>query len=557
LRRALFPSSVIVALLLLLGPVSVAVQAQKPCVVDAMHFYPYGDTSVQDLRLNALCGPDSGFNAGRIKADKPLRVVVTNVNPFLFRYSISVSDKIAAVEASPVTFFNLALKPLGVSLEPPPVPSTIIQKGGGGQSGVARADPKCAGKPAYAVVAGSVAQSEFADDKPLRDLVSALNTHAVQVRGDLQRIHMQYQGATTTLLDPTKDAGELFSKAKELAESVPPIDNDMALNLDTLEILVPGFSTEAKRLSDEAQAAQKSYPACEYFSEAIAAANSYLATGDKVNTLVTLGRQQQAQIEETIRYLLFTGQDSSRYYIMQIIPRYDTPTDLTISVSRSARAEVQALAVSMQQSSQQQSTQQQQASQPQQGAGADANGGKQSSGQTNDSKSPAPDTNVVITLREHLGGAVRYSIGIGIAGAWLAQTAFATVRRPTVPQARTPNDTSGLYIALQERSQPRVVPIATFDWLFHPGSRSDPYGGPHASFGVALRTQGPGTDLEYYLGLGWTFSDRFEFGAGAYVGRQQQLAPGFAVGSPVQSTDVPTRSITAAVLATIFTIRVY
>lgn len=163
----------------------------------------------------------------------------------------------------------------------------------------------------------------------------------------------------------------------------------------------------------------------------------------------------------------------------------------------------------------------------------------------NNSKA-APSTSLQWTKDFKFGPGPRFVLSGGIVIAPLAKITYST--------SSNPNSGTGIpsnIIIRQQDSNTRILPIAMLSgrfWDQLPFRSRYEILPNYLSVGVTAKsTDTSGTNIEYLLGLSWTFADRqLIFTAGAYSGWQERLNGGLSVGQAtnLSSSNLPTSQTT-------------
>lgn len=464
---------------------------------------------------------------------------MTDVNPFLFGYTISTKDEQVVKEASPVAFFNLAFKSLGVV-----IPGSWFITSHKDKVWTL-SQPGCHAANA-AMIGEALSQSGDSTHKAERNF-SLITRIADDRRNDYEAEMADAQAVAAST--------DVIRAAAARAASVVSLFLDATRN--TLRETDDRLTSAEESLAN-ALRAQESVPAFRLQCVALAAFQ------DSIIAHIKMARQDEDalrnvrnQVQVAHRHLVTTIDDPAAYFAMLLLPRYDKPTDLTVNVTRklastsAAGASLSGFPAPIA---------------PRTASPITAQNGATSittttvvsagAGAVPPAAAPQEGGSLFSTHRLHFGGPARLSVSAGVLGSTLRNPQYTASRRHIAPVPGQSNDTSEFLVTLADSGNVRIIPAITLNTLVKSfdGLHGD---GVHLVLGLALNTQADTKKLEYYFGAGIDVLDsRLMLTGGLYVGQKQSLGT-LQLGERISQSAVPTVSVTRLGWAAGVTYRLY
>jgi hypothetical protein len=548
--------------------------------------YPRALEGVTDICIDGLSGNVS--SRAQYGPGAAMRVVVTNVNPFLFKYTTEVTDETAIAEASPSTFFNIAFSGLGVKF-PASKDSSV---GNSGAANLATQVEK-AFLPVEAKSAGCTAKETKEPDAERAyeqlSLALARNTETynkgVSKAGSLLKaagdVDEKVRPAFVTLRSANKNANEIRLATQGAYETLNAHAIELHKFVGDAQLAASNLAPAVAELSKTANKAVAEHPNCANFiqlTDKLAELNDRLTLASAALTALAKRRDEVSRVADGLAVI---ASDSSAFYSVTMLKPYQKPTLVTIRIRRSSSAStVEASLVaggSGDAAPVPDRTPAPVGGNTNNGGSGGAGGGRAGSGggsgtaatqptititivpggggastNPNTQQNPQPQSSpaakdpVFATYVVHAGGRRRFTIGAGAMVVALTSPDFGIERRhiPLVPGTA---DTTAFVIRMTDTSSFRFIPAITLNALLVPfGSRQND--GIHASFGVGLHAQSDNTGLDYFLGAGPSlFSSRMLILAGAYIGKRLEL-DGLVPGAVVSTTSVSDYTSTRTVV---------
>ncbi|HEY4100755.1 MAG TPA: hypothetical protein VGM20_07755 [Gemmatimonadales bacterium] len=516
---------------------------------------------MSDFQVSGLTGRASEQVA--FKRNEIVRVVVTNVNPFLFNYAIAAKDSQIVQEASPLDFFNLAFKPLGLSIPSAPPPRTAAA------FSVGQPLPSCPDGPEPQRAITALADNAWLSLKKIDTILAT-----TLLDGDRSRSEFDAQAGT--IYNSQIAAREVHDAAQRASRALGWLSDSITNDVAVINVLL---SVTQSRLDSVRDLVKPNKSKIDVACPKLTATQSELDkdVGNAQTYLNTLRTERDAA-RTAYRTFQNTVDDPAAYYAMLMLPRFDKPMDITIRVSRSHVAPAVLF------------TPVDDGARSPGGGGADGNSSNRSAvtatatvtvptaNSTNgppDPTSPAPksstatgttpaakpaaaggDQGSLTTLTEqrlHLGGKPEFSIGVGLMVASVSNRQYSAVA--SGPPNAGPGTTTYL-VGLTGNNQFRLVPAITLNARLCSLDSKERWS-LHGVFGTGLRTQGAGTSLDYLAGLAVSPKDsKFMINATVYAGDQQRLG-GLRLGDELPTNTVPVQTSTRVGVAVGFTFQVY
>ena len=447
--------------------------------------YP-SDATVQDLVIDAL--HPSASPSPQYSQNARVRIVVANVNPYLFKYRIVASDATWA-EVSPAEFF------------------TAILNGGlptvSAGEGVVKEGPAHELKFDYFTERGrivppqgcAVQEEPFVNEyKQLLDSLLTqdreLNDTVGKVRTEIGKYEQQGKAQLEIMHDITQPTATVREAAEQNRILLSRTLAAVRPALDILPTSVTAFGQRVAKLDPLVATAREKFPNCVAFVDLtghlLAMGRDTLVLRANANTLT----HWRDTAETSLAFMNAVNPDPLRFSLIRVLNAYRSPTDVTIRVQR---------------------------------------------------KAPSSDTTDFASIVQrtlNFGGLPRFSIGAGVAWTSLATEEYEA-RKIYSPSFQGRTDTVITAVALKESAHNRVSPMLTLSTRLL-GFNSTYADGVHATLGATLRKDGSSTAPEFLIGLGLSgLGQRIMVTGGEYFGRTQALVDGVSVGTRLPGGSVP------------------
>jgi hypothetical protein len=479
-----------------------------------------GADQVMTIRIDGTTGV-AEIPRSRFEPAQRVRLVVANVNPFLFRYRIAL-DSAVIPEADVSQFFGAA--DLGLKLP----------------------DVK---KAAGAEVLGEVSTPPDAKRCEAPALWQALRTRAASVRtevrsllgtygktvAELRGIETVARASTTMLYDARTTAPALQSSSLTLSQALyngaATADQALGTELTTLS-----KARDALLEEDAIRADVQIGPECDDASLKRLPADT-IAMQSRIRTL-SAAASQLTRVATSLRSI---ATDSTRFRVVYLLPSYRTPFEVTVSIQRK-RADIVGS-----------------------GSVAEPPAVRDGDKKADEGKAETAPLRTISTVDDdayatltafalRMGGQSRFSIGAGIAFSSLTDRDYPVLITKQPAPAGAPGDTIRRSVGAASTAYPRVLPMLMLSARLVGGPRA----GLHTTLGFAARSASEPPDL--YFGASLAFIDSRVFaGAGVYVGRVRSLSKDYkasdALAPGVES--VPTFTETRARLGLVVGYRVF
>jgi hypothetical protein len=506
---------------------------------------------VVDYELDGVTG--EGGTTIRFPQSQVVRVVVHDVNPFLFSYDVQVND-VPLGEPSPVQFFG-ALPfgfqlPLPAAQGTPQVPTTgTTHAGQGVRQPVTVRVLDCPDAPRLVAIRQDV-ERIFAADRGAATELRAANLTVKNAQKDLRR-------ATDSILDARSRAPAVnrnaLRAAARLDSLVPALEDRSTAVEDSVASIrqrLPDVIDSAKSLAKD-----PAFAKCTYLTDSVPA---FAARVVKDTTAYTKASQALesvgAKAADQRRTLQMTVSNPQQFYYALLLERYTTPTDVKLSVRRTPAPLIDLSLVAATASGPgkpESPDQPRDTPKPGNGSVITTTTTTTTPQAVQDPKKPAGDPpktdgvqgtphssegRLVTQVRLNFGGASRFVIAAGLIWTDIASRQYSVNSRLATPTPAQPSDTIANVIGDPTVSRSRVTPMLTLNTRV--------YRPIYATIGAGLRTTG-GTELDYVAGSGFSaFDERVLVTGGFYFGQASVLAGGLHVGDrlPAQTTTVPTRN---------------
>lgn len=526
---------------------------------------PPSPVNVKDFVIDGTTGkvdaPKSRFPRGQA-----VRIVIKNVNPFLYQYEIETADEQAVFEPSPLTFFNFAFgagipeKGLGLLATGGPVDylngRAVAQIG---QCPAIISDQNVA--PSRDSVRLKLGRSVNAVGSILERL-ARLHTVADSLRGKFESAMLTTRepDAPTSVVAASADVARIALGAfvDSLRESSVTVDSDLKRAVQ--------FNGEAERFVGDFPTGYAA--ACPIIGNIAKALADSLPGLKKTHEALRKTRDDAYAAHSAFTV---TVKDPAAYYAMLILKRYDSPTHVTVNVRRKiVTPAVGSTSWSVAPSSSPEAATPRpptpatagnvtvttttvvpqpgntNAASPATNAGTGATTGSQS----------AVKSQLLASNRLHFGGQGRFSITAGLMFSALDDPRYSTNQRRINPVPGQSQDTSEFVVAVSDSGEFRLLPMIALNMLAVPFGATGA-NGLHLSFGTGLQTTRQSASLGYFVGAGLSlFDSRFLLTAGSYAGRVQQLGD-LRIGQRVSSATLPSRDRWGADWAFGLTFRLY
>lgn len=483
-----------------------------------------------------------------------VRIVVRDVNPFLFTYSISAEVK-AIPEPSPSDFFKaftLGFTLPGALAEGAPQVATLNKGTTGGVTTQTFLTPS---GPCKEMEARRVRLSTALKGVARADSAGA--TSLKPISATLGAANTKWKVGRDSLYNPTAPADTIIHAARKIAAeldtTIAALDTNIRIATDAIT-LISGSAADSKAQAD---ALAKDYPDCfadkdtvyRYIARVEANAKRYAQA-------VADAGKARASAKEAAGLLRSTADNPQRFYKTRLLDTYEKPHNILITVTRTATPAIDLdfgppSAPSSPQTptpARENPTTPTPATTTTVGSVTVSTTTTIITGEAPKAPTPAPNAparpatarvDSVVQTRINIGGAPRFLIGAGFAFAPIPSRQYSplAVRIPAGPGG--PGDTLRTTIGAPTISKARVTPILTLNTRLN-----DPWYGMtwHATLGAGLRTTGK-ADLDYLVGLSVSaFDQRVLLTGGAYFGETNVLAGGRHTGDALLTgtTSVPT-----------------
>jgi hypothetical protein len=276
---------------------------------------------VYDYLIDARTGNPSGDT--RLELVQPTRIILYDINPFLFQYRLSVNETRIA-EASAREFINYAFNitlPDGSASKPPSTTEAAVAPGT---------------TPAAAACAKAKAPLDVLAAE-LADTSSNIRRRLVAVRAEVRRLDQFYQSQLMDLLDAGRAAPDVRASALAADDSLWALDRVLADGAAALEPSVDEYQRRVGAFAAALDKATAELPACRDLTTTLAESRKQLVA-DTVRNRVALTSmaQNRARVAENIGTFRPIATDPQRFYLTYFLPAHRTPTNVTILVERRA-----------------------------------------------------------------------------------------------------------------------------------------------------------------------------------------------------------------------------
>jgi hypothetical protein len=523
------------------------------------------DKLIIDARLDEI----NSFR-GKTAFKNQAELVVTNMNPFMFRYKILVEQEEIKDEA-----FLDFLKLLGAPVSDVIGKSSAIRQieldklASGGNLEILKT--RTAIKPDVSNKCGADAEEATRElaavRKKVLDLADEIKEELNTESGNYQNAQEAYEKRKGTIFSTSVEAQTLCRSANELFQGLTKIVNGEVQGnyplISAIEALlnkIQQLNSLSNELRNSATEFTSEYTDCKARSKGLSYAGNLIRLADEIDTLSASYEGKVTELkDETIRYdslvnfiktlngreakllqreLTVFGQYDISALQIKVVPELLNP-DGTTEPKAPTIGNVQAaqqsgdttgvrngsLARAFAPSSAATFTSQNEGSSG--GAGA---------GQQSENKE--------IKARATIG-ARRFELSGGLAFASLARREFKPVlgfarnaEGQIVDANGNPTDKRDFsqIVGLTENSKRRIAPVV----LLHTRLTNNPTYNMFFSFGITGKSNGGNFDLEYLVGPSFNFKNMF-FTFGGYAGKQQRLAGDLFLGAKLSDSadDVP------------------
>lgn len=217
-------------------------------------------------------------------AGKPLRIVIQNINPFLYNYRMSV-DRTSTTGATPAAFLKASGLGLGIPefVDPPTdrqAASTLNVEGRRAFAwGPIEEEAFCLAEvpDADEALAQSISDSMRLDRKHVEALRESFAETATLVRQEVDRASSAVAERTGELYQSTATAGELQTSAAAALRLVDGLEDFLSERLVASRATLGAYSAASRDLAARATEAASSFPKCPRLALAAAAARSLAA----------------------------------------------------------------------------------------------------------------------------------------------------------------------------------------------------------------------------------------------------------------------------------------
>lgn len=522
-----------------------------------------------------LDGNSPNRQAKTFKKSDRVRIILINMNPFLYEYTVKINATPVVEEAIPYffSFFSKNLKDwIGTTS------SSVQSAFSGGGAGAVGGRNVGLLKSVPVLPEGCDADMKAAKEAftYLVERREALMSEEGSIETRYATLLTAFQNAATAYVTAQKQVQDTLIESQALCEALNKAEQELA-KLETEQCSGKKFVAELDSLRQAIQAAQDiraeiaagvteftaSYPRCTPKTQGFKYLDALAQYATAVNNRMTARTATLAKMEEKARE--FAGLRQAIAYVtthQEVLMRkafeiggYDTSTNVAITVERRATALLK------------QDTPQDQAftstreldfladtSSATHNLTAVANAPANASSQaTSNTQSSTPHKQAELKF----GGGPRFSVSAGVLVTTLGSREF----QPALGIARdrngqpTNNDTITNVVGFKENISRRVSPLLMLNTRIWQGAGY----GLHGSFGVTGKKDSTETAVEYFLGPSLSFlENRLFLTVGPFIGKQQRLAGDLFQSAPLASgtTTIPVRSEYQVKLGVSFTYKI-
>jgi hypothetical protein len=454
----------------------------------------------------------SSGTSNKYKQNDHIRIVVRDINPFLFAYRVETKFARLA-EASPADFFKLVFDftiPAG-----PKTDLNVAARVDSTQKGTVVGNEAACGLNVPATVSGpanEAARNHLPEWNRLLELQAKINKDLGQVSTNAEAILAVYRDNVRVIFNAGLRASKIQTAALAAANSLNALQLVLFPAETRVSMDVRDYAGLLGRFRTAITSFPGTFPGCATFPRWSSLSETMVGdTLRYVATVATMGTEaKRAETKEGI--LRPVASDSQRYYLSTYLPPLTTPHSVQVIVSRKAVSLL-------------------------------AEAPRADSGGTNP---PAPSYDTLGSFFLNVGGHGRMTIAAGATWSDLPTREYGTVSQLAPAADGLPAETT-LRITRKEDSQTRIVPMLYLNTqLFDLFPNQFPMG-VHLVFGAGPKVTGQ-VSVDFLFGGGLSFlGDRVFLNGGVFVGRTQRLSGGLRVGQTVPTgTTIPIENRTAA-----------
>lgn len=407
---------------------------------------------------------------------------IVNVNPFLYRYRVTVKG-FPAVETAPGQFFasafGLTLKQLGPEKAPGSVATAALLNA---PSECWAARPASAGKPAKPE--DLAARCDIMEFKASYDAalikVQALKNKIAAAPNDMVAFVSVLKARKTIIESGLSVAGDVHRAAEESVNAADAVE----ARYGGLDASLADAEEAVGTLAKNIVGISKKYPDCEYVKNVAKEAPKMAAALDTAKAPVKEITAQLATIKTERDATSRTIQDPHNFYVTTLLGPYGGPRMDSITIERRP------------------------------------------------AKAEDKEFTHFGTLNVMFGKGQRMSLGAGFAWAPIPQMEYTTIATLVPPQGGRAGDTLRTIVSQSANIRGRVPPMLTLTTRFYE-SGNDFLTSANAVVGATLK-RADGVIAEFYGGLSLGLLNDWLFvSGGGYIGTVNTLSPGITLGQIV------------------------
>jgi hypothetical protein len=488
------------SLLLILAPSSVLAWTAPASYITSDTLGKPNDLGPRDFVIDAVTGSTTGSLKHRQNAQ--IRIVVRDINPFLYTYRIE-SRMYRVAEASPAEFFKGMFE---LTIPAGPTPDTLA-KISFLLDNPAGCDATVTGAALDAATAAVLTHSgkwtvlEDGAEEINRYLEAAALLSGPTLRG--------YRSHAQRVFHAGLRAPDIQKAALAAADSLGSLARQHAAMIGVLGSRTRAFAQVVKEFRTATATLPAKYPACETFARWSIQSERYAAdTLRHKEGLVAMESQRQAA-ETNENILRPVATDVQRFYLSVNLPGVTAPHDVRIFLSRKA--------VSL---------------------FSDRPAFTRTVGTP-----PAPAYDTIGTYFLNVGGRGSISFGVGLAWSDVPTREYESITLVVPAGDGAPQSTRNI-VGRKEESQGRLVPMLMLNTrLFDVLPESGFPIGVHLVLGAGSKLTGKAA-ADFLVGGGLSFlGNRIFLNTGLFLGMTSRLGDGFRVGQTIPTgTTIPIES---------------
>ena len=518
-----------------------------------------------DYVINAVTGERASKRT--FNRNQTIRIVVEDVNPFLYAYAIQIADEQVIVEANPMTFFTIAFKGLELPLGAAPAAANMMVNLDKGppfcpelRDAIANAKPQDKGRLSDSLAkiedtAAIALKNHIRSATAFRDTLELSDSHIGQIA---ERQNAVFTAEMLTVLDASRIADSVRAHADVASAALLTFAMAVDDTVPKMQRILRKMDLALRSANAELAGPLSGYRAgCHGLDQLLVDLSTRLsAEGTALQKLIN----ERTRVRSAYAKMRAISTDRSRYSLVRTLKRFDAATDVTVRVLRKPVGSKSSFELPSAPGGERTAANTER--QPEKDKNKDKTVTAGTTLNVNLAPQAAPpsapvpltvtDTTfinalgddaspvVVTEQRLHIGSRGRLSIGIGLLYSDLPQVQYRAIRQEIVPIAGHV-DTAEFVVGTSEASNYRIIPaltlntaVASLNW--------GPLDALHLSLGTGLRLAGVGTDVEYMFGGGLSlFDSRLMLTSGLYLGRFRTL-DNVRLGERLSSSTVPTRN---------------